>query len=407
MPSVKSLTIEYDSLNEEGTFSEGDIMTGIVTLTLRKDTKVKSLFVKLKGDADVFWSETSEERNDEYSAHTRYFKLKQSVTPKDSDGESMPSSFRELDGNIVYKIEAKLCRSWRMDVTASKELPFISKFLPNIQSPMVFKTSHPASTMMELVLSVKNSSSKKVTPKLSFKKTVTFYAKGTSKSSTEEISRMVFDSIEQNDEKELKCVMKIPANQAPSIQNCDIIKLEYTLKVYLDISLSFDPKIVFPITILHSDVVSRFQRDVTGPSDFGGPSNSDFPKPAVSMGPYPVPPQVGGYGYPAGQGFSAPPPEYPGDSQPHAAPPGMYPPLPPVSEGYGRAVPQQPVPYGSAVSTPYLSPTGTPIDQPPSAPPMEPQFSPPSLAPPAYSSLFSSPVMNEDFLSQGDKTPSK
>lgn len=87
MPSVKSLTIEYDSLNEEGTFSEGDIMTGIVTLTLRKDTKVKSLFVKLKGDADVFWSETSEERNDEYSAHTRYFKLKQSVTPKDSDGE--------------------------------------------------------------------------------------------------------------------------------------------------------------------------------------------------------------------------------------------------------------------------------------------------------------------------------
>uniref|UniRef100_A0A3B3BLJ4 Arrestin C-terminal-like domain-containing protein n=1 Tax=Oryzias melastigma TaxID=30732 RepID=A0A3B3BLJ4_ORYME len=251
------LTIEYDSLNEEGTFSEGDIMTGIVTLTLRKDTKVKSLFVKLKGDADVFWSETSEERNDEYSAHTRYFKLKQSVTPKDSDETalpqgihvfkfrfqippgSMPSSFRELDGNIVYKIEAKLCRSWRMDVTASKELPFISKFLPNIQSPMVFKTSHPASTMfschsyivMELVLSVKNSSSKKVTPKLSFKKTVTFYAKGTSKSSTEEISRMVFDSIEQNDEKELKCVMKIPANQAPSIQNCDIIKLEYTLKV--------------------------------------------------------------------------------------------------------------------------------------------------------------------------------
>lgn len=59
MPSDEILTIDYDSLNEEGTFSERDIMTGNVTVTLRKDTKVKSLFVKVKGDANVSWTESS------------------------------------------------------------------------------------------------------------------------------------------------------------------------------------------------------------------------------------------------------------------------------------------------------------------------------------------------------------
>ncbi|XP_024131551.1 arrestin domain-containing protein 3 [Oryzias melastigma] len=447
MPSVESLTVNYDFLNEQGTFSEGDIVTGNVTLTLAKDTKVQSLFVKLKGDANVRWSEKRGDKTKVYSADTRYFKLKQFLTPEGSDETalpqgihvykfrfqippgSMPSSFKGSYGKIVYKIEAKLSRSWRMNDTAEKELVFISKFIPSLQSPMtpqsgstrkemgLFSKGHVefeavlnkkafgAGENMELVLSVDNPSSKKVKPKLSLTKKITYYARGSTKSSTDEINKMVFDPIEQNTKKELKCVMEIPADQGPSIQNCDIIKLEYTLKVYLDISFAFDPEIIFPITILHSDVVSRFQHNVAAPSDFGGPSNSVFPPPAVSMGPYPVSPQAGGYGYPAAQGFSAPPPEYPGQPQPYAAPPGMYPPLPPTYEGYSNAVPQQPFPYGSGVSTSHLSPTGPPNHQPPSAPPMDPQSSSPSLAPPAYSSLPSAPLVNENFLSQGDKAP--
>lgn len=92
---------------------------------------------------------------------------------------------------------------------------------------------------MELVLSVDNPSSKKVKPKLSLTKKITYYARGSTKSSTDEINKMVFDPIEQNTKKELKCVMEIPADQGPSIQNCDIIKLEYTLKVcgYLQLLL--------------------------------------------------------------------------------------------------------------------------------------------------------------------------
>lgn len=87
MPSVESLTVNYDFLNEQGTFSEGDIVTGNVTLTLAKDTKVQSLFVKLKGDANVRWSEKRGDKTKVYSADTRYFKLKQFLTPEVSDGK--------------------------------------------------------------------------------------------------------------------------------------------------------------------------------------------------------------------------------------------------------------------------------------------------------------------------------
>uniref|UniRef100_A0A3P9KHV7 Arrestin domain-containing protein 3 n=1 Tax=Oryzias latipes TaxID=8090 RepID=A0A3P9KHV7_ORYLA len=446
MPSVESLTIAYDFLNEQGTFSGGDIITGNVTLTLEKETKVQSLCVKAKGDADVRWSEKRGDTTKVYSAHTRYFKLKQFLTAEGSDETvlpqgihvykfrfqippgCMPSSFKGSHGKIVYKIEAKLCRSWRMNTTAEKELLFISKSLPALDSPMtpqrgstrkemglfskglveleavLNKKAFCAGENMELVLSVNNSSSKKVKPKLSLSKKITYYARGNTKSSTEEISKMVFDPVEQNNKEERKCVMEIPAGQIPSIQSCDIIKLEYTLKAYLDISFSFDPEVIFPITILHPDSAFHFQRGIAPPGDFGGPSHSDFPPPAVSMGLYPASPQAGGYGYPAVQGFSGPPPEYPGQPQPYAAPPAMYPPMPPAYGG--NAVPQQPPPYGSVFSTPHLSPTAPPIYQPPSAPPTVPQFSSPFVAPTAHSSLPSAPLTNEDFLSQGEKGPS-
>ena len=86
MSPIKEFTLTYEALNEENTISDGDTVTGTVSFTLKKETKVKSLLVKVKGDASVQWSEGSGDDKQSYSAHRRYFKVKEYLIAEDAKG---------------------------------------------------------------------------------------------------------------------------------------------------------------------------------------------------------------------------------------------------------------------------------------------------------------------------------
>ncbi|KAF7651427.1 hypothetical protein LDENG_00111310, partial [Lucifuga dentata] len=144
MPSVKDFSLTYDILNETGTFSEGDALTGTVSFILKKKTNVKSLFVKATGDASVHWTEGSGDHERSYSAHRRYFKVKEYLIPENSKDNvlpqgihhfkfqlripegNMPSSIRESHGKIVYAVTAKMSRKWRFSCEVHKEFNFVS-----------------------------------------------------------------------------------------------------------------------------------------------------------------------------------------------------------------------------------------------------------------------------------------
>ncbi|XP_008286900.1 arrestin domain-containing protein 3-like [Stegastes partitus] len=458
MPSIRAFTMTYDALNEFGTFSEGDTITGSVTLALLKETKVESLFIKAKGDADVRWTRKSNDRTHTYHAHRRYFKLKQFLIPEGSQETvlpqgnhvyrfsfniptgSMPSSFKGFHGKIVYKLVAKLSRSWKMDSTAEKELSFVSKSIPNLHSlrlqqvgstkketgvfsrgevhmdASVDKTAYAAGETMMIFAKINNSTSSDMVPKISLVRDVQYHANGSTKSDSQVVHKVVENCIKSQTQKEIRCGIKIPSDYLLTIQNCDIIRVDYHLKVYLDISFAFDPKIKFPVIILPPVMVSSFPSGVAvGPSPggaVGGQSNSDFPPPQVSMGRYPASPHSGGYGYPAVPSYSAAPPAYPAHPPAYAGPPCVYPSQPThMSGGYNHPVPQQPSAYGSPFSTASSSsvlhpPPAVPsFHSAPSAPEIEPV--PPAALPtaPTYNLLPSAPVMNTDFLSQSDEAP--
>uniref|UniRef100_A0A3Q2QEU3 Arrestin domain-containing protein 3 n=1 Tax=Fundulus heteroclitus TaxID=8078 RepID=A0A3Q2QEU3_FUNHE len=411
--------------NYENIFSEGDVVTGQVTLSLSKETKVKKLFVKAKGDADVRWTRQRDDRTKTYHAHRRYFKLKQHLIPEDSEGrrsgcsiQNMPSSFRGIHGSIVYKLEAKLSRSWRMDSTADKELTFVSKSFSNFNTLLVPDSTeketgifskgqvHIDATVNKTaftpgIAKVNNATSRNMTPKFKLIRTIEFLANGDSKNEEYSVQKVVDKVIKPHTKHEVRCELQVPTDEMPSIENCDIISVFHQLKVYLDISFAFDPEIIFPLVIAHPMFRDRVSGNL-GPypvEGFGGPTNSDFPPPAVAGGLYPSLPSCGPYGYPGAQGPSAPPPAYP---EVHNGPPGAYPPQPPPM----YSVPQAPFPYGPPPSfSSSSSPAAPAFNVPPSGPQIQPPFpstipSAPGLNPPP-----SAPDMSADFLSQTNDDP--
>lgn len=71
--TVKHLSVEYDKLNERGTFSPGDILSGKVTVVTSKETKVQSFLVRAKGKAKVIWHEQEGETTVVHSNKKKYF----------------------------------------------------------------------------------------------------------------------------------------------------------------------------------------------------------------------------------------------------------------------------------------------------------------------------------------------
>ncbi|XP_038560574.1 arrestin domain-containing protein 3-like [Micropterus salmoides] len=401
MSPIKDFSLTYEALNEEDTFSDGDTVTGTVAFALTKETKVKSLFVKVKGDANVHWTEGSGDDERSYSAHRRYFKLKEYLVAEKDKGAvlsqgfhcykfrfnipqgDMPSSFKGFHGKIVYTLEAKMVRSWRRTSGVQKELNFVTKSFPHPGQAMcpqsgsvdkemgVFskgqvqmsatvnrKVCTPGDTL-SVVAKICNSSSKEMRPKFSLQQKTVYRASGSTNTSDKSLIKIVGDTIKLNSEETVSCQVKIPADVIYTLNNCEILSVDYYLKVYLDIKFAIDPKVVFPLVIAPSSFATLHPGEAVGPYPAGAPSYSDFPPPAFPVGPYPVPAGPGAYGYPV------PDPTQPANT----------------TSGYNSQWPQQAAPYGFPTTA---FPSSSVQHQAPTAPPLIQQ----EEELPTYTSLF-------------------
>lgn len=85
-------------------------------------------------------------------------------------------------------------------------------------------------TMM-IVAKINNSSSKEMTPKFNLIQDVVYRANSSTKREENVIHKVVDNRIKPQTQKEIQCEIKIPHNQMQTIQNCDILSVEYHLKV--------------------------------------------------------------------------------------------------------------------------------------------------------------------------------
>ncbi|XP_070689872.1 arrestin domain-containing protein 3-like [Pempheris klunzingeri] len=188
--------------------------------------------------------------------------------------QDLPSSFRGSLGKIVYKLEANLSRPMRIDskakahITVSKgdlnsdseltiaQHSFIDKKMKLFTSGAVgmdvniARTGHRQGEGIQVVASIQNRSSRGIKPKYCLYKKSSFFAKGKRKVKTEDILKEEGEVIPPSAGLTVTRIITIPPTACASILNCSLIRIEYRLRVYLDVKYASDPEIKFPIVIL-------------------------------------------------------------------------------------------------------------------------------------------------------------
>uniref|UniRef100_A0A3B3WZR4 Arrestin C-terminal-like domain-containing protein n=1 Tax=Poecilia mexicana TaxID=48701 RepID=A0A3B3WZR4_9TELE len=317
MSRINDLSIICEDANRDGTFSEGDTVAGLVSFNLSKQTKIKSVSVTLKGHGQVFWSEGSGDDATSYRASKRYLDFffvffydyflisltfyAGSVLPKGTNQfmfrlripqEDLPSSFKGIHGSIVYKVEAQIRNTQMIYFCFSKgEVQMTASVNRTVCFP---------GDRLTAFAKISNASYKSMKPKFRLLQRTVYMAQGSKSISDKSLCKIVGDTIKPYTLATVSCTIDVPPDAIYTLNNCDLVSVEYYLKVYLDISFAFDPEVQFPLIV--APAVALDHREDRGPYPGGAagpPSYSDFSSAAAYPTEFnPVPISTGAYRYP-------------------------------------------------------------------------------------------------------------
>uniref|UniRef100_A0A3B4UWR9 Arrestin C-terminal-like domain-containing protein n=1 Tax=Seriola dumerili TaxID=41447 RepID=A0A3B4UWR9_SERDU len=267
--TVKHLSVEYNKVNERGTFSPGDIISGRVIAVTNKETKVQCFLVRAKGKAEVTWHEQEGLTTVVHSDKKKYFYFEHIILQDKNKGDGseiigpgrnvypftfkipnmcMPSSYEGKWGKITYSLRAQLTQSiWLVHKTKT-EFPFLTK----AEFPFASKSEMIIIGLKAIGVSVEvlNDSTRTVTPRFYLCEKQTFVAQSKRTVHSNDILFGTGDSVPAETSQTITKVMSIPPQTIPTFFNCCMMKLEYRLKVTLDVPLARDSEIKLPLVIL-------------------------------------------------------------------------------------------------------------------------------------------------------------
>ncbi|KAL6465511.1 hypothetical protein MHYP_G00256440 [Metynnis hypsauchen] len=307
---VKNLSIALDPVNASNTFTNGDCLSGRVTLEVSKETRIQSFSIKAKGKASVLWSEnygkyTTVVYHDKETVFKSVQYLVQEEKYEGQDGSSlltneagqsyskivapgihvypftfqiplvdMPASFKGCHGKVDYFLEAKLCRSMRISRKAKIQFNYVSQgdmSMPDLTMPQYgnsekemkfFSSGNVAMNIhtermgyrlgegLKVQIDIENNSSQTVKPKICFYQKQSFFALKKRKLATKKLLKDKGDAIEPSTQTTMTKVLIIPEDTCVSILNCRVLKVEYRLKVYLDVKFASNPEVKLPVVLL-------------------------------------------------------------------------------------------------------------------------------------------------------------
>ncbi|XP_017549256.1 arrestin domain-containing protein 3b isoform X1 [Pygocentrus nattereri] len=304
---VKNFFVSYDCFNDSNVpvFASGDYVSGRVIIEVTGEIRVKSLNIHAKGLAKVRWTESRNAGSNtaytqNYTEEVEYLNHRDILIGHYRDDDNceegftvlhsgrheypfslelpqtpLATSFEGKHGSVRYWVKAELHRPWLLPMKVKKEFTVFEHIdinTPLLLSPQAgtkektlccwFCTSGPVSLSakierkgytpgesIQIFAEIENCSSRVVVPKAAIYQTQTFYAKGKIKEIKQLIANLRGDPLPSGrtgtwDGK----MLKIPP-VSPSILDCGIIRVEYSLMVYVDIPRAVNLTLNLPLVI--------------------------------------------------------------------------------------------------------------------------------------------------------------
>ncbi|XP_040897368.1 arrestin domain-containing protein 3-like [Toxotes jaculatrix] len=293
--TITNFSIEYDAINSKNTFTNGDTINGRIIVEVSKETRIQSIIFMAKGKARVCWHEYyGQHQHRVYWADEKYYSVKHHIlrdarqdgTEVISKGRhvfpfsfkipdrKLPSSFKDSIGKIVHKLRAELKQPMKLTKKAKAHFTFVSKAdmdFPGLmesqygskdKSIKLFgsgtvsmdvhtkRMGYMQGDALEVTVEISNHSKRSVKPKFILYEKRSFFAQGRRRVCTKDIHKEKAEAVASSSKETVTKVIPIPRALPPSILNCSIIKLEYRLKIHLDIKCALDPVVKLPIVVL-------------------------------------------------------------------------------------------------------------------------------------------------------------
>ncbi|XP_048382256.1 arrestin domain-containing protein 3-like isoform X2 [Stegostoma tigrinum] len=303
MGKVTNFTIVYDRAvdNNVPTYSCGEWVTGRIVVEVNAEIEVKALKIHAKGQAYVHWTERHKSGSNSnttrhYTQRIRYFKHKYLLIGVDGSEQvtvlppgrheypfslvlphspPLPATFKGPHGDVSYWMTAKLHRPWKLRIKVKEMFTLLDQIdinAPSLLSPQtasdekticccccasgpislkakIERKGYTPGESIRIFAEIENNSSRKVVPKAAIYKTQIFHAERKKNRVTELITKIEGEPVLAGKSESWNGVeLKIPA-LTPTLMNCSIIQMEYSLTVYLHVPSSLNLDVKLPIVI--------------------------------------------------------------------------------------------------------------------------------------------------------------
>ncbi|KAL3975937.1 NLR family CARD domain-containing protein 3 [Sarotherodon galilaeus] len=305
--TIRNFKINFIRHDGRNSFSSGDQIIGHISFDLTKETKITSITMRLKGNANVHWTAGGgggkRETRKRYSARLDFFDLKGVILQEDGATRgtklplgthvypftcqlplgNFPSSFHGVHGKIAYTLTVGINRPWHMSKDFVTELNFVNHIdtnQPGLNAPLsgsnsvtpcslwcnsspvtmtvsVAKKAFTPGETVKIFCEFNNPSSKTATPKVKLQQKQTFYthSKHNRKMVIKNLAYVTGEPVgAQASYVRTEIMLAIPSSASLTISDCSILVVDYIIEVKLHVGALDEVVVLFPIILCDTPV---------------------------------------------------------------------------------------------------------------------------------------------------------